>query len=305
MKFTNIVVSIFLIIFLFSCKSDNKSKKSSKQRVNETQLRQANSNENLNISLLLDLSDRISPELHPNPTMQIYERDINYIKSVSDAFIDHLSSKKVRQMNDKIQLYFEPEPLNQNINEISSQLKFEITRQNASLDKLEKIKQMYSSIPEEIYSLAIKDDNYVGSDTWSFIKEKVDDYCIDDGYRNILVILSDGYIYHEDGKIKENNMSTYITSKYFVQQGLRGSNWNNKYTSQKFGLIPAHSDLSNLEILVLGINPNTADNPYELDVIKKFWADWFDKMKVGRYEIKTADLPSNLDNIIQNFILNI
>lgn len=305
MKFTNIIVSIFLIIFLFSCKSDNKSEKNSKQRDNETQLRHANSNENLNISLLLDLSDRISPELHPNPTMQIYERDINYIKSVSDAFIDHLSSKKIRQMNDKIQLYFEPEPLNQNINEISSQLKFEITRQNASLDKLEKIKQMYSSIPKEIYSLAIKDDNYVGSDTWSFIKEKVDDYCVDDGYRNILVILSDGYIYHEDGKIKENNMSTYITSKYFVQQGLKGSNWNDKYTNQEFGLIPAHSDLSNLEILVLGINPNTADNPYELDIIKKFWADWFDKMKVGRYEIKTADLPSNLDNIIQNFILNI
>ncbi|WP_426429954.1 hypothetical protein ACPX19_10475 [Winogradskyella sp. HB-48] len=305
MKSTNIILTTFIILFLFSCKSNDEKEKNNKQRGNEYQSNRAISNENLNISLLLDLSDRISPDLHPNPSMQIYERDINYIKSVSNAFLTHLRSKKVRQMNDKIQLYFEPEPSNQNINRISEQLKFEVTRQNASLDKLEKINQMYESIPKEIYNLAIKDNNYVGSDTWSFIKEKVDDYCIDEDYRNILVILSDGYIYHEEGKIKKNNMSTYITTKYFDQQGLKGSNWEDKYNNQKYGLIQAHGDLSNLEILVLGINPNTSGNPYELDIIRKFWTDWFDKMNVARYEIKTADLPSNLDNIIQNFILNI
>lgn len=301
-NYTNIV-SILILCLIVSCKSDEKKSNDNDVVSSVSSNVNYSSDENLNVSILLDLSDRISPKLHPNPTMEIAERDVKYINSVSNAFLTHIKSKKVRQINDKIQLYFEPEPSNQKINNISSKLKFEISRQNASLDLLEDIDRIYSSLPKEIYDLAIEDNNYVGSDTWSFLKDKVEDYCIADGYRNILVILSDGYIYHKDGKIKDGNMSTYITTKYLNNNNLKGVNWEEKYTKNKFGLIPANSDLSNLEILVLGVNPNKG-NPYELEIIKKFWSDWFDEMKVAKYEIKTAELPSNLNSVIQDFILN-
>ena len=64
----------------------------------------------------------------------------------------------------------------------------------------------------------------------------------------------------------------------------------------------ANDDLSDLEILVLGINPNNK-NRYEEDVIIKYWTDWFTQMKVKRYNIKTAQLLSDLDQIIKNLIL--
>lgn len=72
-------------------------------------------------------------------------------------------------------------------------------------------------------------------------------------------------------------------------------------TNQKLGFIPTNKDLSNLEILVLGINPNPR-NPYEEDVINAYWSNWFETMRVKRYEIRNADIPSNMDKVIKDFI---
>ena len=46
-------------------------------------------NKNYNISILIDLSDRIDTIKHSNPTMEYYNRDLGYIKSVSEA-LTHL-----------------------------------------------------------------------------------------------------------------------------------------------------------------------------------------------------------------------
>jgi hypothetical protein len=45
------------------------------------------------------------------------------------------------------------------------------------------------------------------------------------------------------------------------------------------GFISFPYNLKDLEIIVLGINPSK-QNPYEEDVIKQYWADWFTAMKV-------------------------
>jgi len=43
--------------------------------------------------------------------------------------------------------------------------------------------------------------------------------------------------------------------------------------------------------------------PYEEDVIRAYWSKWLKEMKVKDFEIKQADLPSNMDKIIREFIL--
>lgn len=291
-----------LISFLFvACMEDPKNE-TNRMPSNKGDIEIIKKN-NLNISLLLDLSDRISPTKYPNSSMEYYLRDVNYIKSISEAFDLHLRRKKVREMNDKIQLYFEPEPSNQNINSISNSLRYTIDRKNASLKLLDEVKSVYASKPQEIYELAINDDEYVGSDTWKFIKTKVDDYCIREDYRNILIIFTDGYIYHKDGIIENENQTTYITPQFLRNKNLNNGNWKEIMSAENLGFIPAHENLSNLEILVLGINPDKK-NPFELDIIMKYWKDWFNTMNVKRYEIKTAELPSNLDDVIKKFILN-
>jgi len=162
-------------------------------------------------------------------------------------------------------------------------------------------KKTYASDPLKIYQLAINDDHYIGSDTWKFFQNKVNDYCIESDYRNILIVLTDGYIYYKDSKIKENNATTYLTPEVIRSNGLNTSDWSQKIRSQKLAFIKANNDLSNLEVLVLGIHPDPK-NPYEEEVIKAYWSNWFEAMKVKRYEIRNADIPSNMDKVIQNFI---
>jgi hypothetical protein len=297
------MMKYFLAFLILVCCADEPKTKSATENIKPKNSPVQKSKSDLNISILLDLSDRINPEKYPNSAMEYYLRDVNYIKSISEAFNLYLRRKKVREMNDKIQLFFEPEPSNQNINALSNSLKYSVNRQNVSLELLDEIKNVYATKPLEIYNLAIEDGEYVGSDTWRFLKSKVNDYCIENGYRNILIILTDGYIYHKDGLIEDENLTTFITPQYLRRKNLNTKDWKNIMDSKNFGFIPANSDLSDLEILVLGINADNK-NPFEEDVIMKYWSDWFDKMKVKRYEIKTAELPSNMDSIIQDFILD-
>lgn len=287
----SILISVS-ILFLFSCKNEEVEKTISPVK---------DTSENLNISILLDLSDRISPEKYPNKSMEFYLRDVGYINSVSEAFTDHVRNKKVRKVNDKMQLFFDPAPFNPDINALSKELKIVVDKNNVSKEFINNIKQTYASDPLKIYQLAIKDNYFVGSDTWKFFQNKVNDYCIESDYRNILIVLTDGYIYYKDSQIKENNATTYLTPEVIRSNGLNTSDWSQKITSQKLEFIKANNDLSNLEVLVLGIHPDPK-NPYEEEVIKAYWSNWFEAMKVKRYEIRNADIPSNMDKVIKNFI---
>ncbi|KQB39399.1 hypothetical protein [Flavobacterium aquidurense] len=292
-----IMAMSLLLVFTVSCKQDS-DKEPEKENATKSPV-----SENYNISILLDLSDRISLQKNPNPTMEYYQRDLGYIKSVSEAFTEHLKSKRIRQIDDKMQLFFNPEPLDPAINTIAQDLRISIDKNNASKDLLNSINSNYASKTSKIYESAIKDNKYVGSDIWSFFDHKVKDQCIENKYRNILVILTDGYMFYESTVMKEGNRTTYITPELIRKNGLNTKDWDKKLQNQDYGFIKANDDLSNLEVLVIGINPNK-NNPYEEKVIRAYWTKWFTEMKIGHFEIKNADLPSNMENIIKDFILS-
>jgi hypothetical protein len=287
-------MSLLLILF-FSCKDEPKNEE--KEAVTKKPVA-----ENYNISILLDLSDRISLKKNPNPAMEYYQRDLGYIKSVSEAFTQHLKTKRIRQIDDKMQLFFNPEPLDSEINSISKNLRIAIDKNNASSSFLNSINANYASKTSKIYDFALKDDHYIGSDIWNFFDAKAKDQCIEDNYRNILIVLTDGYMFHENTVIKDKNRTSYITPELIRKSGLNTNEWKKKFDEQDFGFIKVNDDLSNLEVLVLGINPNKK-NPYEEKVIKAYWNKWFTEMKIKHFEIKNADLPSNMEKIIQDFIL--
>ena len=283
------------LFFVYSCKKDSDKPEEKVTIKNEA-------NENYNISLLLDLSDRISLTKNPNPAMEFYQRDLGYIKSVAETFTKHLKGKKIKQMDDKIQLFFNPEPLDPAINSVSQSLKISVDKNNASKDFLNSISSNYASKTSKIYDSAIEDNNFIGSDIWNFFDTKAKDQCIENHYRNILIVLTDGYMFHENTVITEDNRTSYITPELIRKNGLNTQNWKKKFDEQDFGFIKIDGDLSNLEVLILGVNPDKK-NPYEEKVIKAYWTKWFTEMKIKHFEIKNADLPSNMEKIIEDFIL--
>ena len=145
--------------------------------------------------------------------------------------------------------------------------------------------------------------SYLPSNIWGFFKHKVENY-IDKNHKNILIVLTDGYLYDVSNKgLEKNNEKTNFTTSTIKKLGLNNINWENRMQDKKIGILPANENLNNLEVLVIGLNPNTkSQNPYEVDVMNKLWGDWFNKMGIKKFKIETADLPTNLDQTIKNFI---
>lgn len=105
------------------------------------------------------------------------------------------------------------------------------------------------------------------------------DYCVEQGYRNILVILTDGHMYYRNNLLTEVDFSTYITPQTIRSKSLIQSNWKEIIETQKQGFITLDLNLSKLEALVLGINHvNNGNNRYDYGVLEKYWHDWLYSM---------------------------
>ena len=165
---------------------------------------------------------------------------------------------------------------------------------------------MYSTIPSEIYKLALADSenpkDFPGSDIWRFFKDNVKDYTISDCHRNILVILTDGYMYHNNSQMNEENLSSYLTPKSLGRLPLSNSKWETTFNEKGYGFIKANDNLNDLEVLVIGIESLNPKNPYAIDVMRAYWTKWFDEMGIKKFKIQNADLASSVEKVIFEFI---
>jgi len=255
---------------------------------------------NINLSILIDLSDRIDPATNPNSTMDYYQRDTEYIKAIEKGFINHIKSKKIITYDDQMQVFFNPEPSDPKINDFTKELKVSFNK-DIPRSNFDSVDKKYAELPLHIYQSAINDGKYVGSDIWEFFKNKVTDYCIKKDKRNILFILTDGYMYHQNTIFEEkkegSHKTSYLTARLIKTNNLTTSDFKEAIEKNGCGFVKANENLSNLEVIVLGINPEKG-NPFEEAVIKEYWENWFKEMKIQKYQIRSADLPSNLEPII-------
>ena len=300
-----ITIKLFLFILLSGCGSDTIDEDTHKSAVNDGISASSHQEvlQNLNISILMDLSDRINPEKYPDATMEYYLRDVAYIKSVLNGFQAVVSNKPARMIDDHVSAWFDPHPKSPEINSCAKKMHQSFTRESVTKEAVQNVDHVFTENALTIYEQAIEDGKYSGSDTWGFFKNKVEGFCIRKHCRNVLVILTDGYIYDTYQKRKEGNKTSYVTPEMIRELKLDDLNWKNKMLEQGIGFIPVDADLSGLDVLVLGINPSK-NNYYEEDVLKEFWGEWLKQMNVNKYEILLSDLPPNLDRTIKDFIVN-
>ena len=137
----------------------------------------------------------------------------------------------------------------------------------------------------KIYEATMQDKNWIGSDIWGFFKKQVDTYCIREDARNIIVILTDGYLFYAPNKLKDGNNYSYI-----LPQTLSNPN---------SGLIVSRQDLDNLEVLLLEVNPY---DPKHQDQMETILQNWFSGMGVQKVYVGVTDQPSNTKLIIDKFM---
>lgn len=312
-----IMMTFFLIVLACSCKNDGQM--DSHENDCRPVKKLSGERKDLNISIFLDLSDRISPTFNSNPAMEYWKRDLGYINSISEAFEVHLRNKKTILMNDNIKLFMHRLP--ENIPNLDNRLKSldkEFTKQNATLDNICSISDDYGEFSKLIYSKTLTDkepkakegiDDYPGSDIFDFFKSKAKDLCVKENRRNILFIITDGYLYMSGTNNKDvDNKSNYILSKTLSKWGFNSTNYQRKIDDEGYGFQVPTTGLNNLEVVVLGLNPK---KHWEIDVLNSYWSKWLKDMGVKNFQgdnwskyLKKADLPSSLDNLIQGMIHN-
>jgi len=295
--------------FLFGCASDPSENTTNDTGQSEQKLKDNKNKEadNYNISILLDLSDRvIEPPMEPSQK----ERDLEIVSSVIDIFRGNMRKKGKHLAKDKLRVIFSPAPLDPNVNNIASRLSVDLSEMdNPSKGEVyDNVEKDFEDGLKEIYNLTIDNSRWLGSDIWRFFKYDVD-LCIeqDPSFKNILIIVTDGYLYHEQSEgVKDSdhkNRTAFITPKYLERKGFwNNSNWRNKFDKEDFGLISHDRNFENLDVLVLEINPSS-EHRDDQDIIRAYLVKWFEEMGISSpsLAIYDTDLPVNTKKRIERF----
>ncbi|MBO6117887.1 MAG: hypothetical protein J6P44_05005 [Bacteroidales bacterium] len=249
----------------------------------------------INITIFLDLSDRIMPEKQSNG-MQQMEKDTALIGFVRDWFINRQVKNKLG-VADKIQIVFHPEDGIPNIDSLSKNLALDMTmtgKKSIALNKQKLISMptvwntSLNSIYSNILSTCKKLEDFPGSDIWGFFDTEIDEYIKKD-YRNVIIILTDGYIFYEYDQRPETP-STVIKEYNYMEAK------NYSYIEK---LTPCNQDLENLEVLMLEVNPKANK---DFSKMKSILENWFKDMDCQRVIIKKVALPNKSKQVIDNFL---
>ena len=270
------IIALFVLVTFFSCGGGPPKK------VVEPQ--------SLNISVYLDLSDRLVRDLTPNQTY----RDMAIINYFVDYFRNQTLGPAILKSENKMKVFFYPTPNDTEISTLAQGLSVDIG-EKLGVDKrkaLDEMKDVFQKNLARIYEETLKAQKWVGCDIWDFFSsKKVDNLCVKKGARNIVVILTDGYIFAENNKINEVKAYSYILPQTLAVEG-------SSLIDRRKG------DLKNknLEILMLEVNPY---QPNQRDKMVKVLEDWFSSMGVEKFVVAETDANlTNTQTIIKNFLDN-
>ena len=274
-----IVLLIIALTILTACGGDKKSGSSSSDGKTAT----VQSNKPLNISIYLDLSDRLERQMVPSQK----DRDIEIVNYLTEIVKNHAVAQKILPSRDRIKVFFYPAPNDSKIALLSQDLEMDLNKAQPAEKKqmLLDFQERFNTSLTKIYEATMQDKNWIGSDIWGFFKKQVDTYCIREDARNIVVILTDGYLFYAPNKQKVGNNYSYI-----LPQTLSNPN---------SGLIVSRQGLENLEVLLLEVNPY---DPKHQDQMETILQNWFSGMGVQKMYVGETDQPSNTRLIIDKFM---
>lgn len=293
----------------------------------QNKVNQADIAKQLNVTILLDLSDRIARITDWNGQkfdkgFVPLERDLSVINTIIDILKEDAlkgsksGAQKLIDLKSKIKFLCIPKPKDHQINFDKLKIDFSDKKYNGSNSKLILKNNLFNSLSNltkqhkdsngqetsgelnKIYNDILATNSFPGSDIWKFFEQYAKSYCIDKNYRNILVIFTDGYIYHEDSIYREGNRYSYLTSRLLNAYNLRAENLTREAIKQKieqldFGFITRTNGLNNLEVLIVEVLPDKK-RKFDGYVIEEVLTKWLKEMGVTHSEILFSNEDSDL-----------
>ena len=249
----------------------------------------SNKDKPCNITIFIDLSDRIVNDGQPDQR----EKDMAIVGNITDWFREKTRNDQhgLQKSTNRIKVLFYPTPQNATMTQCADCLNLDVQKCPQGKGRRERVmgvKETFQKNLKQVYDEAIQANNFPGCDIWGFFTNgKVKDLCIEKGYRNVLFILTDGYILDEQTMVQEGDISNYISSKIL----------NNPNATLKVGI----NGLDNLEVGIFEINPV---NPNHLPKMKSMLEDWLVGMDVQKEDITIVetDLPATTKSYIDKIL---
>lgn len=281
-----LVVIPFICMLMISCSGESGNTKS---QPSNGSVSQKSIEKPLNISIFLDLSDRIKRPMQPAQT----NRDIAIVEYLVDYFKTHTLGSKILSSTNKMKIFFYPQPQITKIATLAEDLSVDMEELPKTVErrmKVENMKERFQQNLQVIYQEALNAKSFPGCDIWDFFNsKKVDTYCVRKDYRNILIIITDGYLFATNHKIKEGQHGY----SYILPQTLE--------IPESYLISTRTPNLTNLEVRILEINPLDIKHR---DKLVSTLENWLKKMGVKEKNITVSEtaLPTDTKTVIKSFL---
>ncbi|WP_300435983.1 hypothetical protein [Christiangramia sp.] len=240
---------------------------------------EANSNSKpVNYTIVLDLSDRVLND-------DQLQKDFNLIRKLFQEFEtkarrgliltskDRFAVKIIPQKGSPLDIASFEDKLQLNLDEVPVQNKNKkmeefVTSFEKVLDRLEK------------QSLIGKDSNdFFGVDIWAYLNDNADSFS-KSGYRNLVLIATDGYFDFENRSHVMRTGNRYTSTQFMAE--LTDYDWKEKAEAKDYGLIPIKLK-ADIEWVISGISSKDDQDILQNKKIIYIWEKWLRESGANKY----------------------
>ncbi len=284
MKRINVVVVVYILFLIFLNVSHSDSKASDAP---------------VNIIVIIDTSDRVSEEKHPDQR----ERDINILKEIIDQFYrlfeNEIKTGKIK--NRKLNFVVPKQPNTEGIpREIMKKLTITAPKRRSGNPEFQRKKEVLIEAVSKLYD-HVQQHPQTGSDIWDWFRAQAEP-SFWENHRNLIICLSDGYLNFD------NNIEARRPKGTYMRVGALRDDPEavKKIKNGSEGLRPVgpFSDF-NIKFLMLEIRlreENGVRHFQDFDIIQAYWETWLNTMGIKDTELFEQLDPGGLKNMIENFI---
>ena len=277
-----VVMFILFLIFLNVSHSDSKT-----------------SDAPVNIIVIIDTSDRVSKERHPEQR----ERDINILKEIIDQFYklfeNEIKTGKIK--NRKLNFVVPKQPNTGDLpREIMKKLTITAPKRRSENPEFQRRKEVLIDAISQLYD-HVQQHPQTGSDIWDWFRAQAEP-SFSENHRNLIICLSDGYL-NFDHKIEARRPK----GTYMRVGTLRDDpEAEKKIKNGSEGLRPVGPfNGFNIKFLMLEIRLREEDGVKhfkDFDIIQAYWKTWLNAVGIKDTKFLEQLGPGGLKNEIENFI---
>jgi hypothetical protein len=258
-----------------------------------------------NYIILLDLSDRILTN-----NQQQVPKDIFVVQSIYKAFRARLEAKDPTRLfytvNDKLKVLVAPQRNTpRDIYNMAGDLRIALAgvqpEQKAHL--IEETERKFDSLLPVLYKKAVISNNskdYPGADIWRYFNEDLAGDLEPDA-TNTLFIITDGYLDFEPTEMRPVSNNRYTSCSQIIKTLRNQPDWQARFESEDYGLLPVKKKFSNLKVVLLEVNPKD-EWPGEFTLLTDIWSKWLEEMGITSYSFIKDDNVNELNESIEKLM---